>query len=76
MPHEDRLSMEEFEAMARRAGVNIPPEGMEEVKATYEHFAGLLARLWEFPLADEDMAVSFSPAWPPATSAEEGASHG
>ena len=64
MPEETTLSMEEFREMAQRAGLNIPPESVEDVKATYEHFAGLLARLWEFPLDDEDMAVAFSPAWP------------
>lgn len=72
MPEETTLSTEEFLEMARRVGLNIPTESVEDVKATYEHFATLLARLWEFPLEDEDMAVAFSPAWPEGAEAVEG----
>ena len=58
------IPMEEFRIIVKRAGLDLSDEILERVKSLYDEWAGNTATLHELDLGDEDVAVSFSPAWP------------
>ena len=65
MSESETVSMELFQALLGRAGLNLSAAEAEALKPTYERFLGLTSVLHELDLGAEDMAVTFSSEWDP-----------
>ena len=61
MGDSEYTTMEQFKALAERAGMDLTPEDLEELKPVYELYAEQAAQLHELDLGDGDLALTFSP---------------
>ena len=58
----ESASMDDLEALARRAGLVLTPEEIENLRPMYEHYASQVTEMHELDLDDGDLAVMFTPA--------------
>jgi hypothetical protein len=65
MATSDAISLEHFQILTERAGLNLTPDEVAALKPMYDFYAAQLRSLHEIPLDVEDLAVSFSPTWAP-----------
>jgi hypothetical protein len=61
----DATSLEQFQILTERAGLNLTPDEVAALKPMYDFYAAQIRSLHEIPLDAEDLAVSFSPTWDP-----------
>jgi hypothetical protein len=61
----DAISLEQFQMLTERAGLNLTPDEVAALKPMYDFYAAQIQSLHEIPLDVEDLAVSFSPTWHP-----------
>lgn len=59
------ISMDEFAALVRRAGMNLTDEELENLKPTYELYTGPVEAMNKVDLDAEDMALTYIPDWEP-----------
>ena len=59
----ESVSMDDLEAaLARRAGLELSPQEIEDLRPMYEHYASQVAQMHDLDLDDGDLAVMFTPA--------------
>ena len=63
MAAQSGIPLDHFRVLADRAGLNLSDEELQDLKPMYDHYAALVASLHDVDLQEEDLAVSFSPAW-------------
>ena len=55
------ISMEDSQALTRRAGLELTADELEGLKPMYDHYATRTAALHELDLDAEDLALVFTP---------------
>ena len=65
MAETEGISVEQFETLAQRAGLNMKTEELTALKPMFDYYAKQIKLLFEIELDAEDMAVVYSPNWDP-----------
>ena len=58
------VSIDEFRAMADRAGLGLSPEEVEELKPIYEMYLPHIRALHSIDFKAEEIGLAFHPDWP------------
>ena len=59
MAEQQKITIEDFQALVTRSGMNLNAEELQHLKPMYEHFLGPVSRMHELDLDAEDLAVVF-----------------
>ena len=59
------ISLDHLRVLTARAGLHLSNEELTGLKPMDDHYAGLIPVLHEVELAEEDLALTFSPGWEP-----------
>lgn len=63
MPHE--ISIDDFRALTKRAGMDLTDDELERLKPMYDHYLEPIASMNALDLDAEDLAVVYSSGWDP-----------
>ena len=61
----ESIPLDDFRALAKRAGLALTDDELENLKPMYDHYIESIASMNALDLDAEDLAVAFSPGWAP-----------
>ena len=67
MAESEGISLEHFQILTERAGLQLSRDELAALKPMYDFYADVIQSLHEVPLDAEDLAVTFLPDWTSAS---------